>query len=140
MNEWMNELLNILCSLLFHFSVYFPLSEEVSGLPQFQPKEKSYYVFCCHIICKEQISQRSFHPVCAWYCSYSLSIRSSWLYWCDWCYITVCASYVHVLIMLLLLTCDDNTKRGSRMLNQRRSLLRKDCKFINLLIYLSLIS
>lgn len=67
----MNELLNILCSLLFHFSVYFPLSEEVSGLPQFQPKEKSYYVFCCHlsnvnnIICKEQISQCSFHPVCA---------------------------------------------------------------------------
>lgn len=37
------------------------------------------------------------------------------------------------------LTCDDNTELGSRISNQRRSLLRKDCKIINVLIYLSLI-
>ncbi len=37
------------------------------------------------------------------------------------------------------LTCDDNTEVGSRILNQRRSLLRKDCKIMNVLIYLSLI-
>lgn len=37
------------------------------------------------------------------------------------------------------LTCDDNTELGSRILNQRRSLLRKDCKIMNVLNYLSLI-
>lgn len=42
--------------------------------------------------------------------------------------------------MMQQLTCDDNTELGSRILNQRRSLLRKDYKIVNLLIYMSLIS